>query len=663
MYISNHVNFLAVGSIHALLHFARRVFVSVSCARPAMTSCSSCLQSSPSSPAFFEASVLPGFLGYARNPDGGEDPNPAVVVIRLTRARGTVAIGTAPCTSTGVVEGFLAVMALGGGGCVTAAPLLTQKPSGQTHRLTSPRSVVLLSPGCAIVVGSGVVQDTLTGDVLSEDDAPAVARVTWGAAVTGAAAAFSQPRRFGPGGGGVGGACCAVPACDSSLLCVDVVVGNGSNFRETYTDVIVGPPATACAPCPFLYVTSIRYEDFIVEDDVVLEKRTSLVRKLDAATLQPVGVGPTLNEPYTEISFETSPLDTDLAVDRPDNEPVSLTLSPGPGCALIAIAVQATVGGAPASLVWPLRADDLVQVLPWSATGFNDPETGLLRAMSTTEVSALRILTSPATAATYVVADVALAIVNAPVHAAQIYKFSPDTNPEYGFGVSGVTTWFDAASGSTRPTDAALGVGTAAGLYEVYVVGNTYTNEATPGADGSYQFVVPGFAYLNVAVPDGVVPAPFLLAVRDTPGCSGPVIPRPILTNVCGGCAPIHFASTYVPGVTTGDILGDSVYHGTCPSQTPYVLDVALALSGVGTCRVSNGGRASVPCVTCACDGYVTVDALCAPATVLRVAGPVVLGCETPALPTPGMLRFNATEARFEGYDGTQWVVFQATPP
>lgn len=570
-------------------------------------------------PYLYEAECLPSFLAYSKDGLAGE-PLHTVRVTRSAPGAGAVfSIGTALSSLTTLIEGFLLRTQVVGstGSCGVPPGTMTQHSivlrqvmsDGRVNRLNNPQAI-LAESGRIVVVGSGQIDET-DGTVVRRG--PAIATIIYSGSLT---------------------------ACAPSAY---VTVGNGDSSPEV-TDEVYNDIQ------PDVYQSNTW---LIASSGTIATISTALVRRIDMTSRLPlIAGGPTGTLTYVAIDLSTSPL-------ADDSVTASVSLVTLTSMIVVGVHLLDGTSAVAGSLLWPVRVD-LSNIEPWTATNYNDGTTGLLRlAASTNNIVLLKVLSLPSDVV-YVAALAELdTAASLPGHATQVFKFTADTDPDLLYGTNGISTWFDGEHNSTRPNDAILAPGSDG---NVVVVGNSI-NETTDVSGALYS--VPGFAYLNVlaAVTDGVpaLPVPFLIEFKDI--CSpSPGMTR-VLINGLDGCGPLHWASTFgLFCASAGMIAGDTDFHVGCPSQPA---DLLTATVGLGCpARLINAGRTLIPVITTCCDGFVCVDAKCAP-TVLQVKGPIVIGCDETGLEDaalPGSIRFNPDTATFEGFNGTAWVVFNTTP-
>lgn len=566
----------------------------------------------------YESQCVPAFAAYPNDGLAGQ-PVRTILITRSAPANGAVfSVGTGLSDATGDIEGFLlrTQAAKGAPSCDAPAGSMTQHATllrttasdGTVYRLNQPKAVLLEARrveradctlgvcSVVVVVGSGeIVTDSGT------TQGPAIATIQY----TG-----------------------AVPECNPVPY---ITVGNGGTdvTDETYEDVMPDPfTRNAWLVCSTASVSG--------------GDPTALVRRIDVTTRLPQIVGgPSSTLTYTEIDFSGGGV-------APAASASAVSLTATSTMVVVAVHTDDTQ-----SLLWPLRGTDLTQILPWVATNFNDGTTNRLRlATNAASVLALRVmanLSDEVYVATLTAFDTAASL---PVHGTQAFKFTASTDPDLDYGVSGVSTWFDAEAGSTRPNDARL-----VDDRNVLVVGNAFMAEADPAVPPTYD--VPGFPYLDVTVPAAELPVPFMVEFKDGCGATSPGASSLLLRGL-DGCAMMHWASTFAQYCAgAGLLLGDVTFHFGCPAQPGNVLAVNATLKCPA--RVLNAARVPVPVVQTCCSGVVCVDALCAP-TVLHAKGPVVVGCDEGVTPLPGMIRFNPDSATFEGYNGSAWETFTMAP-
>jgi len=314
------------------------------------------------------------------------------------------------------------------------------------------------------------------------------------------------------------------------------------------------------------------------------------------------------------------------------------------------------------SLLWALRGVNLTNVLPWSATAFNEQ-------VLPTDAPRLRLGSSGAASQTVIKVlagqdDAVFAVTNAatdpasqlPPSVVLVHAFNSSTEPDMLWGSSGIAEYASgAALGGTYAADARMQAN------KVFVTGSTLTETAAATAENSY--VNPCRAYLTLAA--GIDPSTGVLASPEpfVVSFTGETGSQCVRLTTLPGCAPLHLATCLAAFADNGlMVIGDVNYHPGCPSQPVYLLDAMLA--GRLYTLWGNCGATAVPLIDTCCDGYVRIDVKCAP-TVLQVAGPVVVGCDDvddASTALPGAMRYNPIEQRFEGYTGTEWLAFTMGP-
>ncbi len=535
----------------------------------------------------------------------GNYTDPFTYNVRVLRTSdgpgGVFSIGTALSTTTGAVEGFL-MRTVTADGCEqstsVAVVLSFTDPATGAVYALTQPKALLVTRESVIVVGHGYMNDVEFG--------PAVAVVN------------------------------NDPVCPSKMPSPFVVVGNADDLPgEVYNDIAVNP---FCDGCWLVAATA-------TIDDV----ETALVRCIDAVTLLPRMVGPVLAPTlYTPI---TPP----AAIEGQPTSGVSVTAT----SSLVVVGVH--VDGGVNSLLWTLRPD-LTEVLPWTATGYNDPVSGVLVSpLATDGITLIRALALPDDSLFVAVLSGLDTAANLPAAALQVMLFTADTTPAVWYGDSGIVTWYDAGANATRPNDAVL-TRAPSGSMSLLVTGNTFAQQVAPTEDTSL-YNVPGFPYLNVVVPDFYVPPkPFLV---EFPLC--PVTPRVLVLGL-PGCARVHWASSTATTPPSFTLVGDTAFKTGCPNQNADLLIVLVAaLCGRGVvpspARIVNCQPVPVPVLTSSCDGFINISGLCTRTTVLKVAGPVIVGCYADnEMPLPGMIRFDPLSRQFLGYNGTEWTALTAPP-
>lgn len=503
----------------------------------------------------------------------------------------------------------------------------------------------VFSVGTALSTTTGAVEGFLMRTATSGEGSVAVV-LTYTDPATGAVYAVTQPKallvtrevvvvvgygymndtEFGPAVAVVNND----PVCPPKMPSPFIVVGNADNFAdEVYNDVQPNPFCDGC---------------WLVPSSATVDGvQTALIRCIDAVTLLPRMVGPVLSPAlYTAI---TPP----AAVAGQPTAGISVTTT----SSLVIVGVH--VDGGANSLLWTLRPE-LTEVLPWTATGFNSPTAGVLVSpLATDGITLIRVLALPDDSVFVVLLSGLDTAANLPTAALQVMLFTADTTPALWYGDSGIVTWYDAGANATRPNDAVL---TAAGA--LLVTGNTFAQQVEP-AEGTSLYNVPGFPYLNVAVPDFYVPPkPFLVEFGL---CT---IPPKVLVLGLPGCARLHWASSTAPTLPYYTVVGDTAFKTGCPNQNADLLVVLVSPSACLTpnaSRIVNRQAVPTPVLTSSCDGFITLSGLCTRTTVVKVAGPVIVGCYGDTeLPLPGMIRFDPFTRQFEGYNGTEWTPLSAPP-
>lgn len=571
-------------------------------------------------PHAYDALTLPGLLAYplgysAATPD--EPMMRARILRAASRGGATYACGVAAVPVDGdtawEMEGFACVSHVSAAASAVPPSVCVLRATdvlGTTRRLTSPRAIVPVpcsATAAVVVVGNGSSQS-------HQLDAPVLA---------GPALAVIPVCGGGSGGAsGCASAGCAAPACvtlPTPSLCVLADLGEEATFCDAMWHVEQPGTWLVVAGClgadAMLWVID-------VATCAVMTSATLVAGDVSAAALCAVSVT------YVSGMYVAGVHVTELAEDVEDEAAPSQ------------------------SLLWPVVASTFGTLAPWSATNFNQqsaPDTPRLRAAPSALTNlVLRVFGVPSTgavmAATLVRFDQSGGA-PLPAHGAAVYAFTADTDPDTAFGVDGVTVWFDAELGTTRPNDAALLLPDGASTCQprVVIVGNSLETETLAAGIGQVPpypaaVDVPGFAFLNVYMGTPIpVPAPVPFAV--VVGASG-------VTTLVRGlgadrdcCSPAYRWMAAVAQSAPGALalMGDVCWHPGCMSQSASLLAVLVALSCPP--RILNAQAVSVPIVNNNCNGRVEVDARCAPTTLL-VRGGVVLSCD--ALAVPGSLRFNA---------------------
>jgi len=407
-----------------------------------------------------------------------------------------------------------------------------------------------------------------------------------------------------------------VDACEA--LTVQAGSGSATSEEERYYDVQADP----CAPGCVLIVGSVHQGDYQVPS----------LRRVDVATLQPQvlpGVGATIA--------------TDTAFPEADAIAVSVGTSPALGCIVVGVQVTDAVQ----SSLWALGLSGSTL----TNTSFNTVAGLLALPPSTEGVQVIKILVS-ASGATYAVcaayADPAAA--SLPPKYVAVYGFTPDTGPNFHFGNGGISVFYGATYSSFRPTDAAL---TSDGQ-GVIVLGNMFAAEVAAGPDAA-TINTACLPWLTVYEEAGdslaAPPVPFLVRF----GCRT----SPLMLGVPGcPCSAFTWASALVYTAATCQalIIGFCASKPLSPWQAVRLLTLQVSVS-LSSARANNCQAITAEVITASCEGVVSVDALCAPTTLL-VNGVVVVGTNDGAdAPLPGAIRF--IDGVFQGYTGTGWATFQ----
>ena len=316
------------------------------------------------------------------------------------------------------------------------------------------------------------------------------------------------------------------------------------------------------------------------------------------------------------------------------------------------------------SLMWALSADTMQELYSLTTCAFNDRTTKRLRLPhEAASVDVLRLFASPC-GSFYALATAWFPCrksggkgMQQPVSAVAVYRFTADTAPDIGFGMGGISLWFDAHGVESRPCDAVLHKDS------LYVVGNVYFGESLRrhrdrecDTDSSVATI-----YLNACLPFLSVdvsspPSPFLLQFRRSS------LPCAIFLGL-DGCAEGHFSNTVcLNPASSGSaitVFGDVWFHLGRPSQAAGLLAVDIALQQPP--RIINAQHIRVPIIDYGgCCEPITVDKRCK-ATALQVAGPVIVGCPPVDCASifPGAIAFDATCQAFIGFDGISWKRFK----
>lgn len=416
---------------------------------------------------------------------------------------------------------------------------------------------------------------------------------------------------------------------------VSVQVGNGDNGDVVSDEVYYDLQPSAYSP----------FVALVVGEGVVGGGPPSAVlRTIDIKTLLPVPVGTTTAYfvSFTPESGEASRAVTVVSSSELD---------------MIVVGVQILASPAQ-SVLWPLQLNgDLIT--PLTLTGFNNPSTGFLRlpdgGVGTTVIKVLADQFGSVYAVCTALGNPASPVAN---HFVAVYAFNTDTDPLLPFGSYGIARWWDVSSGSTRPNDALLNPAD----NSIVIVGNHFATEVSDLLPGIYAGP-PCLPWLQVHMPAATAitdlpapPVPFMVKF----GCAG--LPCVLLNGLPNcPCATLLWASSLVHTVGYNQILilGDADVNPLGTAQPAGVLAVQVALTGHGA-RVLNCGHAPLPVITTTCSGVVTVDAVCAP-TTLVVNGPVVVGSNDFPAPLPGSIKFEG--GFFSGYDGTEWLKLAYAPP
>lgn len=572
----------------------------------------------------YESDFMSGFLA---NPSDGVGTDVLATTIRITRVcQGGYFVGQAYSVTTRRIEGVLGRLDDRGVAGVSVTCLTSTSLSGDVHRLTTPTAVLVYTPDHIVVIGSGGTGDT---PVFGDAAVPCIANV--------------------------------YRSCDTDCgFKVFVAVGGVSSVTpeltdEVYEDIQVDP---------YVYRSWLICGSAVVRRGGSTSPRSAIIWRVSAETFMATALPSGEGQParmYAVIDL------TGTSIATRATQAVSIAASGD----LVTVGVNvydAVTSVGVGVCLWPLR-HTLTQLLPWSATSYNDPHTGMLRVTGTVSSACLRVLVptgigfdcGSSNPSLYVVTlarmDTSAGLAS---HAVQVQAFSPDTSPCLAFGVAGTCTWTAPSSGSTRPNDAYL----ASNARDILVVGNSFFAETvTPPF---HRYTVPGFPDLTVHATTSSVPLPFVVRVSYT-GC-----PCVMLSDL-PGCSAIRWAGGLSEtGLNAVTVVGDVNGRLTAPSQCADVLTAVVYL-GTRTARIMNCGEAaSQPllrsrgcgivslqdsCESCSCP----CPSSCAERTTLLLPGPVVIGSATPsaALPLPGTICFDADTGTFKGYNGTTWFTFQ----
>lgn len=662
----------------------------------------------------FEAQNIPGFTAASEDGMGPDTPVLSVRITRSTPADGMLngarsgqglgggcnggsgagAAGLMAGTGTCLTERLCGNPAAPAAGCVTPQ-LGTCLAIGQARRPDNGQQEGFLlvidhmEPVAAVPLSLTTV-DGYTSRLIR----PTAVTTTrnWGADTSDAATRVAVVVGYGDyvdaGGVVVGGGPAVAVVSLPGLRIQTLTVGNGDAtiVDETYTDIITDIPcdsaATTTSAGPYDTPTWLvcGYGQLVADPG---EPVVAIVRRLSASTLMALD----------SAVLDTSSIDVDSATTSCVSASMALVGSQQTPMLVVGVNLINLAGVSPTQAVlWPLNPTvPLSTVLPWTATGYNVGAAAGAPRMSTSSagvlgVTVLRVLgTLAGDLFVAVLADLDTAA-SLPQHAAQVYHYSSQTDPdlEYGSAGNGVSTWYSQCAATTRPNDAcllwppgtsaaAVSGGTACPTASVIVTGNTFAAvEVALNTPGGSAYNNACFPWLSVTLAPSTagmpaVPDPFAIVFRGKHG-----MPEPLLNCALRGCAPVLYASTLcAPTIGGGSgtaitLLGDVNFHPGCPGQPAGVLVAALALSTSKGCRGSaskilNANYVSVPVVCVSATGQVSVDAKCAP-TSLQVQGPVTVGCSQSSgescliQPLPGTLRFDPTSRRLQVYDGTdEW--------
>ena len=562
----------------------------------------------------YEASQIPGYVASPMDGTAGH----AYGTMRIVRSCDGFAIGTATCSDTGEVCGFLLRVTEFSERHVIVSRLQQTFFSGDVYTLTYPRALVLRH-------GKSVVTIVGEGRLNGSSRHPAVAHVRLNTqphvevdVILGSdefADASGSESDEGDGDGDGSGSDgdsrkTALAACESRGSCVYRV-------QPEYYDVIRTPTDSSA-----VYVCGSAdgaAAVFLIDDS------HGIVKKMTRLCTRGAGKG----------SVATC-----------------LTLSACKKLLVVGVQTAAT-----SSLVWALAADTMQQLHSLSTCAFNDRATKRLRLPhEAVSVDVLRLFALPC-GSFYALATAWFSKEReecrddtetpTPTAAVAVYRFTADTEPEVDFGVYGISLWFDAHGVETRPCDAVVHKDS------LYVTGNVYLGEGADAEEPIYVNPCMSFLSVNVRSP----PSPFLLQFRR----SG--VPCAVFLGL-DGCAQAHFANTVSLAPNSCSalvVLGDVWFHLGKPSQAAGLLVVDIALQQPP--RIMNAQYISVPVIDFGrCCEPVTIDKKCVE-TTLQVAGPIIVGCPPVhcASILPGAIAYDATCQAFVGFDGVSWKKFQMT--
>lgn len=346
-----------------------------------------------SRPYAYEAGQLPNMIAFPTDGLGDDMP---VATMRIVRASGQYAIGTALSTITGAATGFLLNVKTM---CVT--PLRETACDGNVYAMTKPRALLHRGDGVVTVVGNAYFMG---------EDLPAIAHVYVASGVVKVLVGCGKPEKH----------------CDHEEDVDDEVCASEKVYKcVKYYDVLPNP----CDPC-LLYIAGARNGRATV---FVVNAKTGIVVDSTSLYVQP-------SEPVSETECVT------------ESEAVTMTLVAG---AMLVVGVHVNESS---SMLWALSTDTLQELSMTAGTSYNHRLTQRLRVpMHCADVTVVRVF-GLADGTVYAVAIGHFDTVdnNMPSRGVLVYKFTPDTMPDMTFGVSGIALWFDPRSASTRLNDATL---------------------------------------------------------------------------------------------------------------------------------------------------------------------------------------------------------------
>jgi len=558
-------------------------------------------------PCEFEAATIPSFLA-SLGPSPPSTPSVSVRIVKSINYKGNVvSIGTALSTLTWVNEGFVM---LGTEGAKTA--VLSSETSVGYCYLDTPRALIQTGDTTVVIAGNGYIID-LDGN--TTPSLPAVACV------------------------------------DLCTLSVFIQVGNGETLiDEEYNDIKLD---VACSAIP-TYLVCGRGK---VTEGGDLQ---AVFRKLSTETYLPT-LFSTSAVSYVTI---TSSLLSGVGAVFDRSNAISLIASQALDLIVIAVQASITVGASTteSSLLWSLSLEG-VPLSPLSVTSFNNPATNFL--VTPANVLTLSIVSLVVTAEgnTFAVSRGFTSLgAMAPAYITVVHAFNTDTIAIPTFGVSGITSWWDARGYPSVPTGAVVRTTD----NSLLVVGNIVSSVVTDGSvDPSNSILVPNLPWLSVQVPlstdysMNAIVGPYLIGIT----CSGNACP--LLTDlVCDPCSTLIWASSFVFLAATfqGVLVGDCNTKPLALSQPAAILSAKCQLFKLSSgCRVVNINRYDCGVLQSLCDGVVTVDTVCSPTTLL-VNGPIVVGdiSVSDSLPLAGAIRFK--DGRFQGFNGSNWVYLDCCP-